>query len=53
MSKTYKHQATYDYMHENKVVEGKLIHGLKRFFMRCNFSRYDYSRIKWFKHKNR
>lgn len=53
MSKTYKHQATYDYLHENKTVNGKLLHGLKRFFMRCNFSRYDYSRIKWFKHKNR
>lgn len=53
MSKTYKHQATYDYLHENKTVNGKLLHGLKRFFMRCNFSRYDNSIVRWFKHKNR
>ena len=33
MSKTYKHQATYDYLHNNKEVKGKLLKGIKKFFM--------------------
>ena len=37
MSKTYKHQATYDYLHHNKEVKGKLLKGIKKFFMNVNF----------------
>lgn len=54
MSKTYKHQATFDYLNDRKDrVKGKILYGLKRFFVRCNFGKYDYSRMMWFKHKNR
>ena len=53
MSKTYKHQATYDYLHNNKEVKGKLLKGIKKFFMNVNFPRWDFSRISWYKHKNR
>ena len=41
MSKTYKHQATYDYLHNNKEVKGKLLKGIKKFFMNVNFPRWD------------
>ena len=51
MSKTTKHQATHDYL-EGKDV-GKSIWGILRYFNRCNFPKYDISRIKWLKHKNR
>lgn len=53
MSKTYKHQATYDYLHKNKEVKGKLLKGIKKFFMNVNFPKWDGSRISWYKHKNR
>lgn len=53
MSKTYKHQATYDYLHNNKEVKGKLLKGIKKFFMNVNFPRWDFSRRSWYKHKNR
>lgn len=54
MSKTYKHQATFDYLHGRKdKVKGNLLKGLRRYFMRCLYSKYDGSRISWFKHKNR
>ena len=53
MSKTYKHQATYDYLHHNKEVKGKLLKGIKKFFMNVNFSRLDSSRRSWYKHKTR
>lgn len=53
MSRTHKNQATYDYLHKNKEVAGRLLRGIKRYFNRCNFNRYDCSRMSWFKHKNR
>lgn len=54
MSKTYKHQATFDFLHGRKdKVNGNLLKGLRRYFMRCLYSKYDGSRISWFKHKNR
>lgn len=53
MSKTYKHQATYDYLHKNMDVKGKLLRGIKKFFMNVNFPKWDSSRISWYKHKNR
>ena len=43
MSKTHKHQATYDYLHDNKEVKGKLLLGVKRYFNRLNFPKWDYS----------
>lgn len=49
MSKTYKHQDTYDYLHGKKV--GKRKWGLFRFFNRCNWPKWDGSRISWYKHK--
>ena len=51
MGKTYKHQATYDYLHDNKPVKGNILYGIKRYFNRLNFKRWDYSRLKWFRHK--
>ena len=51
MSKTTKHQATYDYLHSNKKVTGKLLFAIKRYFNRCNFPRWDGSHISWYKHK--
>jgi len=51
MSKTHKHQATYNYLHGNKTVKGSLLRGVKRYFNRLNFPRWDYSRLSWFKHK--
>ena len=53
MSRTYKHQATYDYLHHNKEVKGKLLKGIKKFFMNVNFPRWDFSRRSWYKHKTR
>ena len=53
MSKTYKHQATYDYLHKNMDVKGKLLRVIKKFFMNVNFPKWDSSRISWYKHKNR
>ena len=53
MSKTYKHQATYDYLHHNKEVKGKLLKGIKNFLMNVNFPRWDFSRRSWYKHKTR
>ena len=50
MSKTYKHQATYDYLHGNKNV-GKYLHGILRYFNRCNWPKWDGSRMSWYKHK--
>lgn len=50
MSKTYKHQATYNYLHGNKDV-GKFLRGILRYFNRCNCPRRDYSRLSWYKHK--
>ena len=53
MSKTYKHQATYDYLHDTKEVKGGLLYGVKRYINRLNFPRWDYSRVLWFRHKKR
>ena len=53
MSKTNKHQATYDYLNKNKIIKEKLLYGIKRYFNRCNFPKWDGSRISWYKHKNR
>lgn len=53
MSKTNKHQATYDYLHQNKDVKGSLLYGIKRFFNKLNCPKCDGSRISWYKHKNR
>lgn len=53
MSKTRKHQATYDYLNNNKKVKGKLLYAIKRYFNRCNWPRWDGSRISWYKHKIR
>ena len=50
MSKTYKHQATYDYLHGNKNV-GKYLRRILRYFNRCNWRKWDGSRISWYKHK--
>lgn len=50
MSKNYKHQATYDYLH-GKPVKGSLLRGVKKYFNRIKFPRWDYSRLLWFKHK--
>jgi len=52
MSRTYKHQATYDYLNGKKV-KGNLLYGVKRYFNRINFSKWDYSRILWFKYKTK
>lgn len=53
MSKTNKHQATYDYLNKNKIIKGKLLYSIKKYFNRCNFPKWDGSRISWYKHKNR
>lgn len=53
MSKTYKHQSTYNYTHGNGMVNGKFLYGIKSYINRCIFSRWNYSRTKWYKHKNR
>lgn len=50
MSKTYKHQATYNYLHGNKNV-GKYLRGILRYFNRCNWPKWDGARISWYKHK--
>ena len=50
MSKTYKHQATYDYLHGNKNV-GKYLRGILRYFNRCNWPKWDGARMSWYKHK--
>lgn len=50
MSRTYKHQATYNYLHGNKDV-GKFLRGILRYFNRCNCPRWDGSRLSWYKHK--
>lgn len=51
MSKTYKHQATHDYL-EGKSI-GKQLRGVLRYFKRMNFPKWDGSRQSWYKHKNR
>lgn len=51
MGKTYKEQATYDYLNNNKEVKGKLYYGIKKFFNRCNWPKEDGSRLSWYKHK--
>lgn len=51
MSKTYKEQATYDYLHDNKEVKGKLWYAVKKFFKRLNCNKWDFARINWYKHK--
>lgn len=43
MSRTYKHQATYNYLHGNKTVKGSMLQGVKRYFDRINFPKGDYS----------
>lgn len=53
MSRTIKHQATYDYLNNNKKVKGKLLYAIKKYFNRCNWPRWDGSRISWYKHKIR
>ena len=53
MSKSFKHQATYDYLHSNKPVRGKLLKGIKKFFMNINFPKRDAGRRSWYKHRNR
>lgn len=53
MSKTKKHQATYDYLHQNKDVRGSLLYSIKRFFNKLNCPKTDASRISWYKHKNK
>lgn len=51
MSKTYKHQATYNYLHKNKIIKKKLLYGVLRFLNRIYFNKYDFSRQSWYKHK--
>ena len=51
MSKTRKHQATYDYLSNNKDVRGRLMIGIRKFFNRCNWPKWDSSRKRWYKHK--
>lgn len=56
MGKTRKHQATYDYLHErqDRVKQvPRLLYGVLRYFNRVNFSRWDMSRMLWYKHKRR
>lgn len=53
MGKSYKQQATYDYLHQNKEVKGKLLYAVKKFFNNLNCPKWDGSRISWYKHKNR
>ena len=43
-------QATYDYLHGNKNV-GKYLRGILRYFNRCNWPKWDGSRMSWYKHK--
>lgn len=51
MSKTYKHQATWDYLNGKPI--GKYLWGILRYFIKCNFPKWDYSRKSCYKHKNR
>ena len=53
MSKSFKHQATYDYLHNNKPVRGKLLKGIKKFFMNNKYTKRDAGRRSWYKHRNR
>lgn len=41
MSNTYKHQDTYDYLHDNKKLTSKRRRKLLRYFDRCNFWDWD------------
>lgn len=51
MSKTYKHQDTYDYLHGNKTVPNIRLLKILRFFNRINFWDWDL-KIKYRKHKD-
>lgn len=51
MGKTFKHQATYDYLSSNKNIQGKILYALKRYFIRRNCPKWDGARISWYKHK--
>lgn len=53
MSKTYKEQATYDYLHGNKKVKGKMFYSIMKHFNNINWPKWDGSRISWYRHKNR
>ena len=53
MSRTYKHPAQYDILHDNKEVKGRMLYAIKQYFNKLNFPKWDYNRVKWFKHKNR
>lgn len=54
MSKTFKHQDTYDYLHRNKTLPKGRLHKLLQYFSRVNFWDWDlkmqYRRHKDFKH---
>lgn len=56
MGKTRKHQATYDYLHgrEDRVKHvPRLLNGVRRYFNRVNFLKWDMSRMLWYRHKRR
>ena len=53
MGKSYKEQAAYDYLHDNKKVKGKLFYSILKHFNNLNWPKWDGSRISWYKHKNR
>lgn len=41
MSRTFKHQDTYDYIHENKSIPRKRLLKLLKYFDRCNWWDWD------------
>lgn len=41
MSKTYKHQNTYDYLHDNRVLPRKSLYKVLHWFDRLNFWDWD------------
>lgn len=41
MSKTYKHQDEYDWMHNDKYIPTKRLYKLIKYFNRCNFWDWD------------
>lgn len=43
MSKTYKEQAVWDYIHSSRQLSQKLLKGVKNYFERCNYNRLDQS----------
>ena len=51
MSKTFKHQDTYDYLHENKELPYPRLMKLLRYFSRLNFWDWDL-KIDYRKHKD-